>query len=197
MTKKLNDIEGKFLLNIARTTISNRLNQNNENENNLKNENDDDKLKNSVFYEKRGTFVTLHKDGDLRGCIGTLEPIFPVIKGIRDNAINAAFKDSRFPPLKKNELKNVNIEISILTKPEKLEYSDTDNLLLQLKPNIHGVILQKKHHKATFLPQVWEQLPDPEEFLSHLCQKAGLYANEWEKGDVEIMTYQVEYYKEK
>ena len=94
-------------------------------------------------------------------------------------------------------MENIDIEISILTKPEKLEYSDADNLLLQLKPNIDGVILQKKHHKATFLPQVWEQLPDVKEFLSHLCQKAGLSSNEWKKGEIEIMTYQVEYFKEK
>ncbi len=189
--KELTDQQGEFLLKFARTVISRKLNINTELDKKL-----DTKTKNNNLYEKRGTFVTLHKDGNLRGCIGTLEPNESIIDGIKDNAINAAFKDPRFSPVKKNEINNIDLEISILTIPEKLDYFDTDDLLAKLKPFIHGVIIQNKHNKATFLPQVWDQLPDKKEFLSHICTKAGLPSNEWQKGELEVMTYQVQYFKE-
>ncbi len=194
MTINLTDKEGKTLLNMARTCISNKF-DNNSKDNHLK------KMKvefeNNIFYEKRGVFVTLHKNGCLRGCIGTLEPVKSIIDGIKDNSLNAAFQDPRFSPLKLNELNEIDIEVSILTKPKKLKYTNSKDLLLKLKPNIHGVIIKYNKHKATFLPQVWEQLPDTKDFLSHICQKAGLVSDEWENGKLEVFTYQVQYFKEK
>ena len=189
MTIKLTEKEGQTLLNIARTSISNKLNR--------MSKNDGGKHKNAIFSEKRGVFVTLHKKGKLRGCIGTLEPLESIIEGVEDNAVNAAFHDSRFPSMKLDELNMIDIEISILTQPEKLEYKDYNDLLLQLKPHIHGVTIKKNNHKATFLPQVWKQLPEADEFLSHLCQKAGLTSTEWKNGNLEVMIYQVQEFKEK
>ena len=194
MVIKLTEQEGKTLLDIARTSISRKLNTVVKDE---KNKKAYEKSKNTIFYEKRGIFVTLHKNGSLRGCIGTLEPVETIIEGVKNNAINAAFKDTRFSPVKKDELSQIDIEISILTKPEKLEYTDHNDLLSKLKPYIQGIIIKKNNHKATFLPQVWSQLSDAKEFLSHLCQKAGLVSNEWKNGNLEIMTYQVQDFNEK
>jgi AmmeMemoRadiSam system protein A len=190
MTIRITEKEGKTLLNIARTKISQQLSLN-------KNDIKKKTSKNNVFYEKRGIFVTLYKNDGLRGCIGTLEPSECIIDGIKNNAVNAAFQDPRFPQLKPDEFNEINIEISILTKPEKLDYTDYNDLLSKLKPHIHGVIIQKNNHKATFLPQVWDQLPKADDFLSHLCQKAGLASDEWKTGNLEVMIYQVQYFKEK
>ena len=187
---ELSDQEGKQLLDIARVTIASEFNLD-DSIKKIKGE-----LKTNIFYENRGTFVTLYKKGNLRGCVGILEPVESIIQGIQDNAINAAFKDPRFSPVKSNELKNIKIEISILTEPEKLKYSTSKDLLTQLKPFTHGVIIEKKHHKATFLPQVWDQLPGATDFLSHLCMKAGLSANEWTNGELEVMIYYVQYFKD-
>ncbi len=150
-----------------------------------------------AFHEKRGTFVTLHnKDKSLRGCIGTIEPLETIKAGIKDNAVNAAFRDPRFPALKRGEFNTIEIEVSLLTKPEKLSYSSGDDLVKLLRPGIDGVILKKGYKRATFLPQVWEQLRDPTAFLSHLCIKAGLTSNAWKKGDLEIFTYEVDCFEE-
>jgi AmmeMemoRadiSam system protein A len=150
------------------------------------------------LLEKRGCFVTLHKAGRLRGCIGTIEPITPLIDCVIQNAINAAFNDPRFPSLTIAELDEIDIEISVLTKPEILTYVDGSDLKKKLQPGVHGVILsQGKAHRATFLPQVWDQLPDPEQFLSHLCQKAYLDGSCWKDRQTTIETYQAEYFGEK
>ncbi|MCP3955834.1 MAG: AmmeMemoRadiSam system protein A [Desulfobacterales bacterium] len=194
MTINLTDKEGKTLLNMARTYISNKFDHNSKDSNPPKK---NVAIENNIFYKKRGVFVTLHKDGCLRGCIGTLEPVKSIVDGIKDNSLNAAFQDPRFSPLKLNELNEINIEVSILTKPKKLEYTNSKDLLSKLKPNIHGVIIKYNKHKATFLPQVWDQLPDTKDFLSHICQKAGLVSDEWEKGKLEVLTYKVQYFKEK
>ncbi len=175
MTINLTDKEGKTLLNMARTYISNKLDHNTKDSNSPKK---NVAIENNIFYEKRGVFVTLHKDGCLRGCIGTLEPVKSIIDGIKDNSLNAAFQDPRFSPLKLNELNEIDIEVSILTKPKKLKYTNSKDLLSKLKPYIHGVIIKYNKHKATFLPQVWDQLPDTKDFLSHICQKAALVSNE-------------------
>ena len=145
----------------------------------------------NVLKQKRGIFVTLHKKGELRGCIGNIEPVKTLENGIRENAIYAAFKDSRFTPLTRDELSRIDIEISILTLPEKVIYKDIQDLISNLIPGVDGVIMGKGHHRATFLPQVWDQLPEPEAFLTHLCTKAGLPAREWEKGELLLHTYQV------
>lgn len=150
-----------------------------------------------VLNEKKGCFVTLHKKGELRGCIGTIEPVKSLIASIEDNALNAAFRDPRFPALRINELEDIDLEISVLTSPRILEYNSINELKNKLKPNIHGVILSKDWRSATFLPQVWEQLPNVELFLGHLCQKAGMPDACWKDKDVVIKVYEVEYFSEK
>lgn len=157
-------------------------------------------ISNGIFKgfleKKRGVFVTLHKKGRLRGCIGNIEPVKTLVQGVRENAVSAAFKDSRFSPLALDELDLIDIEISILTKPERLVYKGAKELISSLAPGIDGVILEKDHHRATFLPQVWNQLPEPEEFLTQLCMKAGLSSSEWEKSGLNVYTYQVQSFGE-
>lgn len=186
---RLTEEEGKYLLNVARKIIDQALSGKEGPE---KGGTDLPAL----FDEQRGTFVTLTIGKNLRGCIGHIIPQEALIEGIRINAINAAFKDPRFRPLGKNEWKRVKIEISILTEPKPLSYSDADDLLKKLRPGIDGVIVKKGYHQSTFLPQVWEQLPQKEEFLNHLCLKAGLDGDEWKKGRIEVSTYQVQAFEE-
>ncbi|MDI3474165.1 MAG: uncharacterized protein PWR30_488 [Candidatus Woesearchaeota archaeon] len=151
---------------------------------------------------KKGCFVTLNIYNDealiftyskgpvLRGCIGTILPIEPLYRCIYNNAINAALHDPRFPPLSKEELKHIETEISILTTPKELPYSDANDLKRKLTKD-DGVVLSYGFYKATFLPQVWEQLKDPEEFLSELCLKAGLPEDAWKNKKLTIETYRV------
>lgn len=149
-----------------------------------------------IFKAPCGNFVTLKIAESLRGCIGSLEGRMPLAKGVMENALNAAFKDPRFSPLTKEELQQVRIEVSVLTEPKPLAYEDGDDLLEKLRPRIDGVIIQKGFAAATFLPQVWEQLPKPKSFLTHLCLKAGLSADEWRKGQLKVSTYQAQYFEE-
>jgi len=154
------------------------------------------RLSDPALQRKQGTFVTLHKNGSLRGCIGCILPESPLVEGIKENVQNAAFKDPRFPPLAQEELDEVDIEVSILTEPEPLEHEDGEDLLRKLQPFEHGVILKKGMQQSTFLPQVWEQLPQPEQFLSHLCAKAGLPRDAWRKGGLQVLVYRVQYFEE-
>ena len=183
----LNDEDRKNLLEFARSVISAEL---------LPDMKVEYPKSSPELERKRGCFVTLHKKGRLRGCIGTIEPVKSLISCIKDNALNSAFHDPRFPALKKEELSEIDIEISVLTVPEKLDYKDAEDLKAKLEAGNHGVILSKGWHRATFLPQVWEQLPDKEDFLTHLCQKAGMDKNCWKDGDIEIDIYKVEYFSE-
>jgi AmmeMemoRadiSam system protein A len=185
---KLTKEEGEYLLTVARKTIEARLFN--------KDIPPEKGVENVKYLEKRGTFVTLTTNGNLRGCIGHIIPQESLIDGIRINAINAAFKDPRFPPLSKGEWDRVKVEISILTEPAPLKYKDADDLLNKLRPGIDGLIIEKGYQSATFLPQVWDQLPAKEEFLGHLCMKAGLSANEWKKGTLTVHTYQVQAFEE-
>lgn len=150
-----------------------------------------------LYSENRGCFVTLHKNSNLRGCIGIIEPVMKLSEAVQMNAVNAAFDDPRFSPLKKEELGAVDLEISVLTVPKKLEYSDSSDLLKKLRPGQHGVIISKGSRKATFLPQVWSQLPDPVQFLQHLCMKAGLDASSWKDSDFNVQVYEAEVFSEK
>jgi len=146
----------------------------------------------------RGVFVTLYKSGTLRGCVGSLLGIEPVPDGVRRHVINAALHDQRFPMVTGDEVTALEIEISILTVPEDLAYSDSEDLILQLRPHVDGVILRAgPGHEATFLPQVWDQLPAPEMFLDHLCLKAGLAGGCWRSAQPKIQTYQVQHFTEK
>lgn len=146
--------------------------------------------------QKRGVFVTLHKKGALRGCIGNIEPEKTVLEGVRENSVHAAFDDSRFPSLAPEEFGDTDIEVSLLTLPEKQRYSDIRDLLTRIKPFEDGVIVEKGYKRATFLPQVWEQLPDPESFLGQLCMKARLDANAWQTDNLTLYTYQVQSFEE-
>ncbi|MBF0295020.1 MAG: AmmeMemoRadiSam system protein B [Magnetococcales bacterium] len=142
------------------------------------------------------TFVTLKKQGQLRGCIGTLSPHRPLAEDLLENTLSAALRDPRFPPLAREELPLIDIEVSLLTPPEPLPHRDAEDLLARLRPGVHGVILAKNGRRATFLPQVWEQLPDPLEFLGHLCRKAGLDGSCWRQG-AEIQVYTVQKFQER
>lgn len=148
------------------------------------------------FKRHCGTFVTIKKQGRLRGCIGNLIPSGTVWEGIRQNVINAARHDPRFRPLEASELDQVSISISILSKPQPLSYSDGSDLIEKLRVHVDGVIIQKGAAQATYLPQVWDQLPQPEEFLTHLCLKAGLAPNAWRQADLNVFTYQAQYFDE-
>lgn len=140
---------------------------------------------------KQGLFVTLHKQGALRGCIGSIEPIKPLRQGICENALFAAFNDNRFPPLDPEEFYEVDIEVSLLSIPEPLGFTTPDELVAGLKPGIHGVIIKHGGSGATFLPQVWEQLPGCEQFLGQLCLKAGLCSTAWKDEALTVHTYEV------
>jgi len=149
------------------------------------------------LWERRGTFVTLTIGRELRGCIGSIIPTKPLTLDIVDNSINAAFRDPRFYPLTKDEFKAIDIEISILTIPMRLEFSDVQDLYNKIRPGIDGVILRRGIYQATFLPQVWEDLPSKDEFFGNLCYKAGLPYNCIGLKGMEINTYQVEAFSEK
>ena len=150
----------------------------------------------SGLKEKKGCFVTLHKDGILRGCIGTIEPMQTLIFNVEENALNAAFHDPRFPAVVIDELPTIDIEISVLTVPKKLDFKDGEDLIKKLKPKIHGVILSQGWQSATFLPQVWEQLPESKDFLNHLCQKGGMGRECWKDRKTTVKVYMAEYFSE-
>jgi AmmeMemoRadiSam system protein A len=149
-----------------------------------------------VLKEPCGVFVTLTKRGELRGCVGYVESIAPMYKAVIECAQSAAYRDFRFMPVQKDEISSLDIEISILTKPESLGCRSPEDLLTKLNKNF-GVVIKKGRHQATFLPQVWEELPDKKEFLSHLCLKAGLDPDAWKQGGLEVSVYTVEKFSEK
>ncbi len=142
------------------------------------------------------SFVTLTKQGQLRGCIGSLEAHQSLVKDVQEHAVQAALEDYRFPPVNSAELAQLHIEISRLTPPEPLNYSNPEELPGLLKPEVDGVILKDGFRRATFLPQVWRQLPDAEEFLSHLCMKMGAPADQWRRKKLEVFLYFVEEFEE-
>nr|WP_050799647.1 AmmeMemoRadiSam system protein A [Thiocapsa marina] len=133
----------------------------------------------AALQAERATFVTLQIDGALRGCIGVLEAIRPLVLDVAHNAFAAAFQDPRFPPLTRAELPRLEIHISVLTPPHAMQFSSEADLLGQIRPGIDGLILEDRGRRGTFLPSVWEQLPSPSEFLEHLRYKAGLPSGYW------------------
>ncbi len=142
------------------------------------------------------SFVTLTRAGELRGCIGALEPRVALAEDVQEHAVAAALQDFRFPPVQEEELPTIEIEISCLTPKIRLEYNRPEDLLTLLRPGIDGVVLQYGMYRATFLPQVWEKLPETEMFLNHLCLKMGGPGNLWRKEKLEVYTYQVEEFRE-
>jgi len=183
--------QGRTLVRLARQTIEQHLGKT---PSHLVS---DEELNQPAFTEKQGVFVTLHKRDNLRGCIGSLIGVESIVDGIKRNALNAAFHDFRFSPLTEEELPLLHVEISVLTEPAPLPYERAEDLLTLLTPHQDGVILEGPGQaRATFLPQVWQQLPDVEQFLEHLCRKAGLDAYTWRRGEVRISTYQVQSFEE-
>lgn len=138
------------------------------------------------------SFVTLTRCGELRGCIGALEPFRPLAEDVRQHTLAAALQDFRFPPVTPEELPEIQLEISRLTQPRPLEYSCPEELLSRLRPGVDGVVIRDGPFRATFLPQVWEKLPDSKRFLRHLCVKMGAPPDLWKIKKLEILTYQVE-----
>ncbi|MBU0532136.1 AmmeMemoRadiSam system protein A [Candidatus Micrarchaeota archaeon] len=153
-------------------------------------------LPSQKLTEDGACFVTLHYNDQLRGCIGSLEAHRPIIMDIIENALASAFGDPRFPMLTKIEFPKIKISISVLTKPEPLPINGPDDLLNKLVPKKHGLILEKDFHRATFLPAVWDEIPDKEEFLNHLSMKAGLPPNGWKDKDVTYKIYESEEFSE-
>jgi AmmeMemoRadiSam system protein B/AmmeMemoRadiSam system protein A len=192
LSNRLNEKQGQILLKLARNTISEKLGIKPEQERiSPLSESEDKELR-----RKSGTFVTLKMHNQLRGCIGNLGCSEPIIEGIKRNAINAAFNDFRFSPLTAKEFDKVEIEISILSEPRPLAYKNGEDLINKLHPGVDGVIICKGHASATFLPQVWDQLKRPEDFLSHLCKKAGLPSDSWKNSKLEVLIYNVQYFEE-
>ena len=148
-----------------------------------------------VLREKRASFVTLKLDDALRGFIGTLEAVRPLLEDVAQNARAAAFHDPRFRPLSPAELQPLHIEISVLSPPQPLPAADRDALLTALRPGLDGLILQEGRRRATFLPAVWETLPQPEAFLEQLLRKAGLAPAHW-SDEMRFFRYSTESFAE-
>jgi AmmeMemoRadiSam system protein A len=148
-----------------------------------------------ALHEPGATFVTLTQGGALRGCIGSLEAWRPLEKDVRDNAKSAAFRDPRFPPLARTELEFTRVEVSLLTPAIPVEFADEDDAIRQMRPGIDGMIFECSGQRGTFLPQVWESLPDPHQFFAHLKQKAGFFADFWSPG-IRLYRYEVQKWKE-
>ncbi|MFA6918557.1 MAG: AmmeMemoRadiSam system protein A [Patescibacteria group bacterium] len=169
--------EKEFLLKIARTTLEKFVTEG---------ERCEPQTVNSKLWEKMGVFVTLTKNGDLRGCIGYTEPIEPLMLAVRDNTISAA-KDSRFDPIERGELGDINIEISILSELERTAFDDIGTG--------DGVVIKSGLNGATYLPQVWadfaKAMSPKEEFIKSLCLKAGLEENAYLEEGIEFYKYSV------
>lgn len=152
------------------------------------------------LMQEAASFVSLHtyiyEQEKLRGCIGSLEAHRPLLEDVVDNAQAAAFRDPRFPSVSSDELDGIVIDISILSSPEPLQFDTEDDLLSQLRPGIDGLILEEGFRRGTFLPVVWEQLPEPEDFLSHLKLKAGMPAQHWSDA-IKISRYTTESFGER
>ncbi|WP_373510280.1 AmmeMemoRadiSam system protein A [Thiocapsa sp.] len=133
----------------------------------------------AALQAERATFVTLQIDGELRGCMGVLEAIRPLVIDVARNAYAAAFEDPRFPPLTRAELPRLDIHLSVLSPWEPLHFESESDLLGQIRPGIDGLILEDRGRRGTFLPSVWEQLPNPADFFEHLRHKAGLPSGYW------------------
>ena len=179
-----NTKEGQILLHLARAAIAKELGFAAH-----------DTPRTEWLQEPGATFVTLNLNGELRGCVGSLEAWRPLIDDVRDNALASAFRDPRFEPLSKQEFADVVIDVSLLDKSEPIHFRDEQDALVQLNPGEDGVILEHGPHRATFLPQVWSQLPAPKKFLARLKEKAGLSANFW-SNDIRLSRYSVQKWSE-
>jgi AmmeMemoRadiSam system protein A len=187
--KHISDPDRAYLLSLARQSIENRANGGSVPRLEI------EKLS-PVLKEQGACFVTLTSRGYLRGCVGALEAYQSLVEDVREHAVAAAFQDYRFPPVQASEVKDINIEISYLTCPEPLIYENPEDLPKLIRPNIDGVVIKDGRQRATFLPQVWEKIPDPEAFLEELCMKMSAPANLWRRKKLDVMIYQVEEFHE-
>jgi|GEM_PF-573795 len=187
----LTNQDKEFLINLARQTVSWYVKD-------RKIPKPDKGTLSEAVQQKAGCFVTLTTkpaykgDNGLRGCIGVFERDRPLYENVISRAIAAATEDTRFNPVKYSELDGIKIEISVLTEPKDFLFKSPEDLLARLRPLKDGVILRTRYGGSTFLPQVWEQLPDKEQFLSHLCMKHGAPGNAWKNDykNVQVLTYE-------
>jgi len=189
MSDKLNQAEQEILLKIAREALEKSVQGKPL-----------PKVKLNVLppalQDDGASFVTLTKSARLRGCIGALQPYQPLAIDVQEHAVAAALQDFRFPNVKPTELELINIEVSVLSPKKPIRYEGPQDLVNQLRPNIDGVVLQDGLRKATFLPQVWEKIADPELFLSQLCVKMGAPGDLWRNKPLQVYTYQVQEFHE-
>lgn len=172
MSLRLNDTDRAQLLRVARESIKTGLLSGRPSPVNP--------AEYSETLQREGAaFVTLHKHGDLRGCIGSLEPHRPLVLDVAEHAFDAAFRDPRFPPVTKHELPDIALHIAVLTPMEPIPCDSEEDLLRKVRPGQDGLVIQEGEHRGTFLPAVWETLPEPRRFLKHLKQKAGLPQDYW------------------
>lgn len=189
MSQKLSHQDQKTLLKIARDAISAKANH-------QQIAPIETYAPGPMLLADGASFVTLSKEGHLRGCIGSLEASQSLAQDVQERAIQAAFEDPRFPAVQTSELPFIKLEISHVSPAKPLPYEKPADLPKLLKPYRDGVILKSGYRRATFLPQVWEQLPKPEDFLSHLCQKMGMPGNYWQTTLMEVFIYSVEAFEE-
>ena len=149
----------------------------------------------AALAEPRATFTTLHAAVKLRGCCGTLEASQPLAKDVSHSAFQAAFRDPRFDPVGKHELDAISLEVSVLSPMEKITVADEADLLQSLRPGVDGLVLIEDWRRATFLPKVWESLPEPQQFLAQLKVKCGLPGNYWSER-LEFLRYETTTYTE-
>jgi uncharacterized protein len=176
---------GKILLPIARAAISHVLNVPHTADETA-----------AWLTEHGACFVTLTQSGELRGCIGSLQAHRPLLADVKSNAVSAALHDPRFTPLRAEELDITTVEISLLSATQAMEVRDEADALAQLRPNIDGIVFEYGHYRSTFLPQVWESLAQPRQFLAMLRRKAGLPDDFWAEG-VKLSRYTVTKWSEK
>ncbi|MFZ2525212.1 MAG: AmmeMemoRadiSam system protein A [Candidatus Ferrigenium altingense] len=175
----MNTEHGKILLPIARAAISRVLNVPHAADETA-----------PWLAEHGACFVTLTQNGELRGCIGTLQAHRPLLADVKSNAVSAAIHDPRFMPLSVEELDITMVEISLLSPTTAMDVRGEADALAQIRPNVDGIVFEYGHYRSTFLPQVWEQLPQPRQFMAHLRRKAGLPEDFWEEG-VKLSRYTV------
>ena len=189
MSDKLTEGEKKTLLRLAREAL-----QAGVTEHKIAAVGPDDLT--STLRAPGASFVTLTIGGQLRGCIGALEPYQPLVEDVREHAVAAAMEDPRFPPVSRAEIGEIEIEVSRLTTPRELEYSDAEDLLKKLRPGVDGVVIRDGFRRATFLPQVWEKIPDKADFMDNLCYKMGAAPDTWRRKHLQVLTYEVEEFRE-
>jgi AmmeMemoRadiSam system protein A len=191
MSRKLNALEQQQLLKIARKAILNSTKGDPLETINFSSYS-------SELTDQGASFVTLTevRNGNLRGCIGTLEAYQPLILDVQKHAVEAALEDYRFPPVSFEEVESLKIEISRLSVPVELDYEKPQELIKLLRPGVDGVVIRDGKMRATFLPQVWEKVPNVEDFLAHLCIKMGAPANLWQRKKIQVLIYQVEEFQE-